>query len=82
MISTAVPNDYWIIRYRQSVQRARNAPTEQLRKALTDLARHYVSMHELINGRRGADAPRPQSDAVSGEAQALGLLNEMLMAAA
>lgn len=48
--------DYWLLRLAQAMRKAVIAPSDRLRSAHLDLARHYWSMHVMINGRgRPAD---------------------------
>ena len=42
--------DYWVLRLAQAVESAIEAPTDRSRIAYLELARHYWSMHVMING--------------------------------
>jgi hypothetical protein len=48
VISTSTA--FWLTRLSQAVDSARNAPSNRSRIAYLELAHHYWSMHELVNG--------------------------------
>lgn len=69
--------DYWVLRLAQAVENALEAPAERSRIAYLELARHYWSMHVMINGQHKhadlghidleqADLERPNAGRESG----------------
>lgn len=59
---TVTDPDYWLQRYAAAIESAVDAPGGRSRTAYLDLARHYWSMHLLVEGQPALKPPPRTGD--------------------